>query len=757
MKFDALYHANFALLSDAVTDWGTLVHSLEQLQKDAEDGLHKAANKANWAGVNSQVSREFIGKTAGEFADAHTQANSIYRILNDTLGELKGFHQQLTTAVEGARTKGFTVLPSGDGFMVTLTTRPQDPAGKEPDRTAEMTAVRDDIQKILNQASTSDSSAATVLKALVDQSELGFSGADYKDRDSAAKAIADADAAARILKKNPRDVTNTELASLNSALAKYKNDPLFSERFATEAGPKKLLTFYAGIADPYQGTYDPARSEQAKQLQKNLGITIGRATLSDSVAMHEWKRDMIGLGQNQLGIDDASNPTGFVVMSNLMRFGDYDDRFLNQYGDALLSYDKQVNGEGISLWVNNANQSDLNYWDYKNDRGRDPVTGFLEALGHNPGASTEFFDQPDNKPGELDDKSSLNEHLTYLTKDRVWVSDATLGGDNDYVAGRKALGHALEAATTGYPFDATAEAVKSGGEQRTAETAGVMEQIAYLYSSNEGRDMFHKQPEMAESMGKIAGAYIDDINYNLSGLGNHARDAGDFPPAYAGQRTEFGNQGAIDFLSVLGQNEKSHAVVVSAQHLYTASLLDANPPTNASNYGHGADALLMEAQARGILDHSRVQQAAADYGADSEDANKSLARSADWGKLIAGTAVGVGVAALPVPGAAAAGVAIAPIAADFGGEVVNTIIGHEIDKAVDDAESKPGEKAQVTSREFFEKGVDDIGENYESYLAGHVEAKEKADSDQLVEQIRTNYEATGPGQNKLRGRAPYED
>ncbi|HEY8997005.1 MAG TPA: hypothetical protein VIM60_03860 [Edaphobacter sp.] len=757
MKFDALFHANFTLFSDAVTDWGTLVKNLEQLQKDAEDDLHKAAVKANWAGVNSQVSREFIGKTAGEFADAHTQANSIYRILEDTLGELKGFHQQLTTAVEGARTKGFTVLPNGDGFMVTLTARPQDPTGKEPDRTAEMTAVRDDIQKILNQASTSDSSAATVLKAIADQSELGFSDTDYKDRDSAAKAVADAEAAAKILKKNPRDVSNTELASLNSALARYKDDPLFSEKFTTEVGPKKLLTFYAGIADPYQGTYDPARSEQAKQLQKNLGITTGRATLSDSIEMHEWKRDMVSLGQNQLGIDDASNPTGFAVMSNLMRFGDYDDRFLNQYGDVLLSYDKKVNGEGISLWVNNANQGDLNYWGYENDRGRDPVTGFLEALGHNPGASTEFFDQPDNKPGALGEKSSLNEHLTYLTKDRVWVSDATLGGDNDYVAGRKALGHALEAATTGYPFDATAEAVKSGGEQRTAETAGVMEQIAYLYGTDEGRDMFHSQPEMAESLGKMAGAYIDDIDYNLSGLGDHARDAGDFPQAYPGERAEFGNQGAIDFLSVLGQDEKSHAVVVSAQHLYTASLLDANPPTNASNYDHGTDALLMEAQARGVLDHSRVQQAAADYGADSEDANKSLGRSADWGKLIAGTAVGVGVAALPIPGSTAAGVAIAPIAADFGGEVVNTIIGHEIDKAVDDAESKPKEKAQITSRDFFEKGIGDIGKNYDSYFSDYAEAKDKADQDRLVEQIRTNYEATGPGQNRLRGRAPYED
>ncbi|MBV7698094.1 DUF6571 family protein [Streptomyces sp. TRM70350] len=757
MNFDALFHANFKLLDDAVTDWSTLVKNLEQLKKDAEDELHQAANKANWAGLNHQVTKEFIGKTAGEFADAHTQANTIHRILSDTLGELRDYHQQLTTAVENGRKKSLTVFPSGDGFTVTSSIPPQARTGNEPDNTADITALRDEILKILDKATESDSSASTVLKAIADQSKMGFSDANYKDRNAAAKAIADAEAMARILKKDPHDVTNTELATLNSALAMYKNDPLFSEKFATEVGPRKLLTFYAGIADPFQATYDPKRGEQAKQLQKNLGITIGQATLSDSDKMASWKRNMVAIGQDQLGIDDASNPTAFAVMSNLMRFGDYDDQFLNDYGGKLLAFDKQVNGEGINLWVNNANQGDLNYWGYKNDRGRDPVTGFLEALGHNPGASTEFFAQPDGK-GELVDKDSeVNEHLKYLTKERVWVSDTTLEGDDDYIAGRKSLGHALEAATTGYPYDVSADAVKIGGEQRTAATAAVMEQVAYLYGSEDGPKMLHDQPEMAESMGKMAGAYIDDIDYALSGLGDSARDAGDFPAAYGGQRAEFGNRGAINFLSVLGQNETSHGIVASAQHLYTASLLDANPPTNATNYDHGVDALSMEAEARGILDHARVQQAAADYGAESEAANKSLGRSADWGKLIVGTAVGVGVAALPIPGSTAAGVAIAPIAADFGGQVVNTFIGHEIDKAVDGAGQKPEEKAQLTSQEFYDKGVNDLGMSYESYFSKYQEAGGKADSQQVTQELKTLYAATGSAEDDFRGRSPYKD
>lgn len=399
MDLDALLFGNFSKLGEAITDWEQMTKKLANLKQDAESNLKGKADKAKWAGVNATVTREFVDKTAGEFGDAHTQAQSITRILKDTRAELIDYRSQLNDAIERCHKKHLTVADTGDGtFVVTSNTRPDwasDPSGQINAATQnDVDALTGEIERILRKATESDNTAARALTLLVDQAKYGFSDAKYGDRDSAAKAFADADKMAKILAKNPRDVTSTELASLNSTLARYKNDPLFAEEFATQVGPRKTLTFWAGIADPYQGNYDPERAEQAKQLQKNLGITIGRATLSDSDKMQSWEKEIIKLGPDQLGIDDASNPTGYAVMSNLMRFGDYDDQFLNDYGEKLLAYDKKVNGEGINLWVNNANQGDLNYWGYKNDRGRDPVTGFLEALGHNPDASTQFFAQP---------------------------------------------------------------------------------------------------------------------------------------------------------------------------------------------------------------------------------------------------------------------------------------------------------------------------------------------------------------------------
>ncbi|MFF0450937.1 hypothetical protein ACFYT4_31925 [Streptomyces sp. NPDC004609] len=766
MDLEALRSAKFTALDEAVSDWSRMITNLKDLEKDAREGLRGQANKADWAGVNATVSREFIGKTAGEFADAQSQATSIRNILRDTRDELKDWHRKLNDAIERGRSKNLTVTStSGGGFTVTMIVHPDRVAkgSTVPSHTPEdTTALRDEIQVILDGATESDNSAAQVLKALVDQSEYGFSEANYQDRDAAANAVKAAENMAAIMKKDPHDVTNTELSRLNSTLATYKNDPLFAEKLALDVGPKKTLEFYAGIADPYQGYgYDPKRGEQAKQLQKNLGITLGTATLSDSTKMEKWEDDMVRLGPDPLGIDDANDPRGFAVMSNLMRFGDYDDEFLNDYGNRLVAFDKEHNVKDLSPWVNNWNQGDLNYWG-KNDRGRDPMTGFLEALGHNPGASTEFFAQPDGAGNTVDKESEVNENLKYLTKERIWLSDAPMmGGDDKVVAGRDALGHALESATTGHAFDAQAMSGKEpmtpgSGDLRTAETAGVMEQIAYLYGSEDGPKMLHSQPELADSLGKMGAAYIDDINYSLSGIGDHSKDSGDFPAKYAG-RADFGNQGAINFLSVLGQNETSHGVVTSAQHLYTLSVLDANPATSDANVDHARDALAIEAEARGILDHSRVQQAELTYGANSEEANKSLGRSADWGKFAVGAVVGVGVAAIPIPGSTGAAIAIAPLAAETVGGAVNTFLGQQIDKGVDGAQADPREQAQVTSQKFYQEGTDSLGSSYDAYTKNNPEVAQQGDREQWKDQVKAGYLGTGSHENDFRGRPAYKE
>ncbi|MFJ4961452.1 hypothetical protein ACIP6P_03170 [Streptomyces sp. NPDC088729] len=760
MDLDALRFGNFAQLGEAIADWDQMTRNLATLRTDAKDNLGAKAAKARWAGENATVTRAFVDKTAGEFADAYTQAHTIARILGDTHDELVAFRAELTEALAQGARKNLTVRDTGEGsFTVTMNVH--------PDRAAKGTtvaghgrsdadALRDQVEAILGKAARSDSTAAETLRLLVDQAEYGFSGADYADRDSAAEAVAEAEAIAKILGKDPHDVTVTELNRLNTALTTYGKDPLFAERFATSTPPDGVLKFYAGIADPYQGYgADPKRLEQAKLLQRNLGITLGTATLSDSDAMRSWEEKMIKLGPDELGTDDANNPRGFAVMSNLMRFGDYDDQFLNDYGDRLVEYDKERNVKGMSPWINNWNQGDLNF-SSENDRGRDPMTGFLEALGHNPGAATRFFAQPDGAGATVDKESEVNGHLSYLTKDRVWLSDAyAMGGDDKVIAGHDSLGHALEAATTGYAYDAD-PMIPGNRDLRTAETAGVMEQVAFLYGSEDGPKMLHEQSQLADSLGKMGAAYIDDINYSLSGIGDHAQDDSAFPAKYQG-RADFGEQGTINFLSVLGQNESSHGIVTAAQHLYTLSMLDANPATSEANIDNAHDALTTGGEARGILDFARVQQAETTYKDDAEQANKSLGRSGDWVKLGAGAVVAGGIAAIPLPGSTAAAIVVAPLAADTIGNAVNTFIGHEIDKGIQGAEKDPTEQAQLASQDFYRAGIDQLGSGYTTYAEGNPDLKSSDYKRDWPKDIESSYLGVGSLQADYRGRPAYKD
>jgi hypothetical protein len=393
VDLDTLRFANFSAINEAVTDWSTLVSNLEDLQKQAEQGLHQAANKADWAGVNAQVTKGFIGKTTGEVADAHTQAKTIHRILSDTVGELKKYHEDLKAAIDRGLKKNLTVVDTGNGsFTVSMNVHP-DRAAKgttvaEHDAD-DVTALQDEVQGILRKATESDDTAKTALKAIVDQAEMGFSDAHYKDRNTAVAAIKEADELTKLAKKDPEDLTVNEFDRLNDGLKKYHNDPLFAERFAASLGPKKTLEFWAGVVDSMVSPdLNRERRGQFDELQKGLSLTLAAASQSDTAAMTQWKRDIVDLGDQQVG--HRANVLGFQVMSNLMRIGDYDDSFMTEYGKRLMTTERKLTGDGKhTAWQQMAFHPYLNRMG--GDTGWDPLGGYLKGLSNNPDAATRFF------------------------------------------------------------------------------------------------------------------------------------------------------------------------------------------------------------------------------------------------------------------------------------------------------------------------------------------------------------------------------
>ncbi|MEV8454224.1 hypothetical protein AB0467_16025 [Streptomyces sp. NPDC052095] len=508
MDLETLRQGDFSQLGQAITAWNGVVSKLETLESDARDDLKAKADKANWAGLNATVSREFITKTAGEFSDAHTQAKTIHDILKDTHGELVSYKEQLDQALERGRKRNLTVTQTGGGgFTVTMLIHP-DRAAKGhdvPDHSPQDAEhLRDDVQRILNRATESDTTAATVLRAIVDQAEVGFSGASYSDRDTAIDAVRKAEEAAELIKDKGDEMSPEEFQKLNGLLSSYKNDPLFQEEFATQLGPKATLEFWADLSSP-DSPNDLTRTQlnQLGDFQKNLGDVLGGATQSDSPAMRQWENNMVKLAGERYRTHQG-DVWGFQVLSNLMRTGDYDDQFLNKYGDSLVAKEKEMRLPD-HYW-NQPPKPKLNFIGDE-EFGRDPMTGFLTALSNSPDASTDFFNSKEPQ-----------DNAQWVLKDRPYFDDTSLtDGPNP---AQDAAGKAMFAAVSG-ATDPENPGTKF--EEHTPEQREAMKRSLGILAST-GNDF---PPEMRDSMAYAMGNHGDWVHKAMSSpLGEHELDAG---------------------------------------------------------------------------------------------------------------------------------------------------------------------------------------------------------------------------------------
>ncbi|MCX4513649.1 hypothetical protein OHA27_25655 [Streptomyces sp. NBC_01619] len=666
MDLETLRSAKFGLLDEAVADWTTLVGKLASLKEDADDGLREQANKASWTGENAKISKQFIGRTAGEFADAHTQATSIRNILRDACSELKDYRTKLNDAIERGLKKNLTVVTTGSGFTVSMNIHPdQVGTGKSvPSHTeAAVTALRDEVQKILDGATQSDSSATKVLKALVDQSKLGFSDANYADRDAAADALKEADDLAKLAKKKPEDLTVQEFDRLNAGLKKYANDDLFAERFATNLGGKGTLDFWAELNRPMVNPeLMHERREQFDDLQKSLGLTLATASQSDTAAMETWKRDVVAFADKPLE-KNGGMPFGGQVMSNLMRWGDYDDKFLNEYGNKLVAAEKKLTHNGAHVaWQPIGMFPQLNHTG--TDSGWDPMTGYFKALANSPAAATEFFgdtfvtkdEDHDFKVEGKDDRRSLS-NFEYFFEERDWPKDYDKDMEES-IAGRNNLAMALEAATTGHP----------AGEKPTADLAPHSAAQAKLMagivaSVSEDPTRLTTNPHMSDSMGQIASEYLPDINRAIADdlKGNTDKL---FP--LAGAQAGLEHKDVTAFLVSVGQSPDGYSAVEVGQKAYMADLMDyhLNPdlPTN-QQYPQSPENTI-EAIARrsgevsGTLAIGVQEAVLGPAGKEAKEFSDSVAQHKNaWsGGVSTGIGVGVSFIATPVGGAIASGV-----------------------------------------------------------------------------------------------------
>jgi hypothetical protein len=657
MDLDALRHGNFAKLGEAVTDWEQMTKNLADLRKDAEDNLKAKADKADWAGVNATVTRGFIDRTAAEFADAHTQADSITKILSDTRSELIDYRTQLNDAIERAAEQNLTVVDTGGGtFTVVGNTRPDwasDPSGKtgatDPKTAA---AFRDEIQDILSKATQSDTSAAKVLRLLADQTEFGFGDASYADRDEAADAVAAAEKLAKAA-KNPAGMSVHDIADFNRTMAKYRDDPLFAEQFATRLGAKGTLQFWTEMTHAHAGAKG-AELDTMKDLQTNLGLTLATASFSDSDAMEDWKKNLVAERNTNFRASGSFGPVGALgsqVISSLMRQGQFDTEFLDDYREKIFKADK---GAGTSntndLWVKGYDSLDLVFGD---GDGRDPLQGLFDGLSHNPEAAEHAFA---SKP-DLD-------HMLGTTR---------------YTDRGEALGRALESAVTGVADGDTTSLAPPHNATQVRIMANIMAAVA---EPDGGAGLVNEG--LGQSLGNMAAAYMPEISQAIAGPKSGAVFLSDSELPGGLVLTDVAR-----FLSATSADPAGRAGIIYGESIYTGSLLEAHLSDPSLFDGDQKQLIAGIGRNAGIIEgavaHSVADSQVSEALDGQKNYNDALKAKGDFAK----TWISIGMAGVKIPdnyggdlmGAVAGGM----VGAVAGAAVDRLLEGQELEGAKDEA------------------------------------------------------------------------
>ncbi|MEV8566578.1 hypothetical protein AB0436_13545 [Streptomyces sp. NPDC051322] len=467
------------------------------------------------------------------------------------------------------------------------------------------------------------------------------------DSTTMAQTKKDAREALALAKKGAK-LDRDELSTLQLMFSMHKGDPYFAEKVATGLGSNGSLRFWAAINDAHQGNQPATVASFLKELQKDFSATLATASYSNSPAMREWKSQIIDHGDKQFITDptkETTGPFGFQLMSSLMRTGNYDSRFLDQYGNKLIGFEKHTSP--ANLWNSGGMlHEDLNFAGGQNDQGVDPMTGFLDALGNNHAASTRFFHD--------------KEHFNYLVGKgdnvRVWPQDngkfAPRANQTQHFPGFDALGKALESATTGHNFGSDP---LSAATIHTPEQASLMHDIVVAISKEP--DLV--RPGMADNLGRISAEYMPDIHRIIDSTTDSEIRENMFPIEGASASLD-DQHDVIRFLHTLGRNPDGYAAINLGQRNYTANLLhyhldhpevflDGQSGSHAERVNKLVGYLSQDAgEIQGIIGHGREWEVEHTSDEKDEKYNKALGVAAGWADKLVG--VGVGYVTSPLEG-----------------------------------------------------------------------------------------------------------
>lgn len=745
LTFDNVYHAPLDKLKASVDDWSKVTTDLETLATDATSTMAAKAKDDYWRGVNAEVTKPFVDKTAKEFDDAAKAAKGIKQILSDGYEAFKKAKDDLKKLMDTEAPAQHLVITAQGKVEASYPLEKDQGARHDPDypealraQRAKIEAMQKRVDAIIETCDDADIAVSNALKANITSDKHNFSAPKYSsiDAEEAQRAVD--------LAKKGRDLSHQELEQLNELLKDNHDSKVFSRTFYDGLGPKGALQFFGQLStDTYDyAEQDKERLKDVQELQKNLGLNLATATDpsgKDDKWSQRWGDEMRKLGTERIPLakHDYNGPYGYQLLGGIMRYGNYDPKFLNPIAEHVV----QLHAKDPYMFADTKNTLGYDKSPFnpsgKNGAGYDPVVSMLEALGHSPEASKEFFSSDPkayNEDGTYKggvpknaDGKEITSYLDYFT-DKDYKSFPDIVGHHpddakksmDYMP--DVFGHALESATLGHAYDDPNPKLV-----RDEASAGIMEKVVDKYG---GDPEFLKKNHsaLADSLGNMGAGYIDDLNWAIDKNDPDSIYAPDKnPEAHA----SFGRSGAREFLSVLGQHPDAYASISTAERIYTTSVLETQVgPDGKIDEGGARHAVNTGGQIQGILDQSRGDQVEAEGLKKHEEYEKAHEKRSAWIEFGATAGIAAGVAFLPATAAAAGAAAIlVPLAVDTGSgaleQMAGQVIGDWSDKSVEDhkkvtegdireQKSEVFRAGEVSSEAPMERFIDQYGDRMSS-------------------------------------------
>ncbi|MFJ3638150.1 hypothetical protein ACIPRD_00120 [Streptomyces sp. NPDC090108] len=675
LTFTDLVEVDLGGLAAAVADWKKTVDGLAKSAGKARTGMWAKSDSAHWAGVNATVSREFIAKTAKEVSDLHDEANSVYQVLDDGHTELEALQKQIRQAVGvDAPHLGIRVEDTGGGRARCFFPHVR---GDTDERTQEQLDARreleDRINRIVAHAEEIDASVARALAKI-----------HGNDRHDAGHSVygslndAEAERAIELARKGDK-MSDAELRELNQLLrfnSAEKDGQFATEFYQGLGGPEQALKFYGRMSlDGTGGQASTLRLDEVRDLQKYMGYTLADATDPDH-AHHlpdSWGAEFRRLGTRPIGWErgQVNQPYGYQVLGGLLRYGDYDPRFLTPIAEHVTQLHRK---DPFFFLSNNARGVPDLYGFNPSGRlgtGNDPLNSVLEALGHSPEASEKFFTQPPtayNEDGTVKKGGDpgFSSYLDVFTdKDFEWTvdtNDVNVLADEDKTRtalgfGPQALGHALESATTGRPYDsdATADAVRHT-EARAHLVSEIVDKFGEhpeLIRHNENGDLDEESGPLSAlrgSLGDITAEYMGDFQQAM-----YQEDSdSDLFPSF-GAAADLDANHASRFLGEVGQDPDAYSAITTAQQAYTSDVVNhvINDPSHstASLDGRVGAAVAPGSAIAGIMSDARAQAIHHYHAASDTEFNEAAAEKQKWVNRVLGMGLEKAAERVPIAGA----------------------------------------------------------------------------------------------------------